>query len=276
MKHLLLSLFVVVCLSGSVTAEPFQVGKKRLEIPAPAGFIKVTPQMHALYRLSEQMIDPVNDQLACYIPEADRAQAEAGTITELDRFFLLKVNKKLKSKVMGSNDFAKLKAATKNQNQVIIDTVKSKMPEVVEKMSQGLSKEFDLDIVMKLSDVVPLEPHYEAPNAMSFTMFITYNMQANGSQEDAVLCCTTTFLNTDGKILFLYCYADQDEMEWTRQASRSWAESILSSNAQAPDETPGNGGLRQYRWAIKWVIFGLIFALASIIKSAKNKGKQTV
>ena len=275
MKNLFVKLFVLTCLPSIVFAESFTIGGNQIEIPSPAEFVRVTPKMDAVYRLSEQMVDPVNDQLAYYIPETERPMAETGEIPSLERTFMLKVNKELKSVVMGSNDFAKLINATKNQNQKIINEVKTKIPELFDKMNQDISKEFDIDFAMQLSQVVPLEPHYETPNAMSFSMFVTYNVKADGARQEDVVCCTTTFLNADGKVLFLYCYAPQSELEWTRQASKAWAETIMANNAQPPKQTSGNGGSGRNRGMIKWIVFGIIMAMVTIFKSVKKKNQET-
>ena len=68
MKFVLLSLFAVMCLLGTVTADEFEVGGKTLEIPAPEGFVLVTPAMEEVYHYSQLVdsADLLNENVAYY------------------------------------------------------------------------------------------------------------------------------------------------------------------------------------------------------------------
>ncbi len=111
MKTVISSLLLLF-IAGFANAEIFSVGGKDLEIPSPKGFALVTQEMDAVYRLSLQMADPLNDQLAYYIAESDVPVAMSGEIPSLEHYYILKVNKKLKNMVVSSKDFAELKSIT--------------------------------------------------------------------------------------------------------------------------------------------------------------------
>jgi hypothetical protein len=100
MKSIIGSLFCLF-LVITVNAETLTIGGNNIEIPAPEGYSIVTPKMDALYRFSLQMADPMNDQLAFYINESDVPLAISGEIPSLERYFLLKISKDLKKKVVG-------------------------------------------------------------------------------------------------------------------------------------------------------------------------------
>jgi hypothetical protein len=112
--------------------------------------------------------------------------------------------------------------------------VKEKMPDMFEKMSEGINKEFDVEVALKLSQVVPLDPHYEAENAFAYSMYFTIEE----SNQSYILAATITFVNVAGKVLFLYTYGSQDDLEWTRMASKAWAEEVMESNTQPPSHSP--------------------------------------
>jgi hypothetical protein len=275
MKIILSGLLFIV-LIGSVNAEPFTVGEKVLEIPSPNGFSLVTPQMDAVYRLSLQMPDPVNDQLAYYIAESDVPAAMSGEIPSIERYYILKVNKKLKSMVVGSKDFTELKNITKQQNEQIIESVEAEMPGLLESMSDEIGEEFDVDVALRLSQMVPLDPHYEADNAFAYSMYINYGASVEGSEENFIVSATATFVNVAGKILFLYCYGPQEELEWTRSASRAWAGMVMESNARPPSDSSGDGGFdwsRVFEKAVIGAIVGGLVALVIVVLSRfKKKG----
>lgn len=276
MKTIISSIFILI-LAGLVNAATFSVGGKELEIPQPNDFSMVTPEMDAVYRLSQQMADPMNDQLAYYIAESDVPVALSGEIPSLERYYILKVNKKLKDMVIGSKDFAELKNITKRQNNEIFKSLETKMPGMMEKTSKKISEEFDVDFALKLSQMVPLDPHYETDKAFAYSMYINYGATVEGSKEDFIVSATATFVNVAGKILFLYCYGPQDELEWTRTASKSWAANVMDTNAQPPPSSPGRHGLdwdkvieKGIVGAITGGLIALIFGVLSIFKKRKK------
>lgn len=274
MKKTLATIFLIF-IAGFANATTFSVGGKELEIPLPKGFSLVTQEMDAVYRLSLQMADPVNDQLAFYIAESDVPFAMSGKIPSLERYYILKVNKKLKDMVAGSKDFAELKSITKRQNRKIFKSVETQMSDLIKKTNKGISKEFDIDFALKLSKVVPLNPHYETDNAFAYSMYINYGVTVKGSKEDFILSATTTFVNVAGKILFLYCYGPQKDLEWTRSASKAWAGMVMGSNAQPPSNLSGGRGIDWSKVLEKGIVGaiagGLIALLVGVFLRFKKK-----
>ncbi len=272
-----LTAILLIFFTGSAYAETFNVGGNELVIPSPQGFSRITQQMDAVYRMSLQVADPKNDQLAYYISNSDIPSAMAGELPSLDRTFLLKVNKQLKNMVVGSKDFAELKSVTKRQNKEIFESVKSQIPGLMKGTSEGISKEFDVNFALQISQMIPLDPHYEVENALAYSMYINYGISAEGTKEELIVSATTTSVNVSGKVLFLYCYGPQDELEWTRIASKSWAEKVMVSNTQPPARSSGGRGMDWNKVFEKGIIgaitgglIALIFGVLSIFKKRKK------
>ena len=276
MKNIL-TIILLIFMAGSTYAETFSIGGKELVIPPPQGFSRVTQEMDAVYRMSLQTADPMNDQLAYYISDSDIPTAMSGELPSLERTFLLKINKQLKNMVVGSKDFAELKNMTKRQNKEIFESVKSQIPGLMKGASEGISKEFDVNFALQISQMIPLEPHYEADNALAYSMYINFGVSAEGTKEELIISATTTFVNVSGKVLFLYCYGPQGELEWTRSASKSWAENVMGSNTQPPARSSGVRGMDWNKVIEKGIVgaitgglFALIFGVLSIFKKKKG------
>ena len=225
---------LVYSFSATLCAETLTVGGSPLEIPAPDGYAKVTPQMDGAYRLGQQMGDPMNDLLAFYVNDVDLPAAISGQVPVLERYFVLKVNKDLKGITVGNRDFAEIAQATAQQNKEVLKSVEELLPDLMQDSSEGISKEFDIDFAMSISQMVPLDPHLTTENVFSYSMYINYGVATGGATENDVMAATTTFINVSGKLLFLYSYGPQEDLEWTRSASKMWAIAIDSGNAQAP------------------------------------------
>ena len=257
-------------------ADTFTINGRDITVPAPQGFVRITEEMTAMKIIVQQTEDPMNDTLAYYIMESDIPAAMAGEVPSLERTFVLKVNKELRNMTVGKNDFSQFKSTTKSQNQQIFEDVKAEIPEHMKNMSQRMSQEFDVDVAMNISQMVPLEPHYEAENALAYSMYINYGVSAGNENIEEIASATTTFVNASGAVLFLYGFAPKDELDWTRSASTSWAESVMASNSQPPAKSPGRG----IEWnkviekglvgAIIGGLFALLVGAASFFKRKKG------
>jgi hypothetical protein len=261
-----------------VTAETFTINGKTLTVPAPKGFVRVTDDMSAVIRLAQQQADadPYNDTLAYYIKESDVPTAMEGDIPGLEKTFILKVNKKMRNMTIGKDFFSQFKSMTKSQNQQIFEDVKAQIPKHMKNMGQGMSQEFNIDFAINISQMVPLETHYEAENALAFSMYINYGFSDGGEHLEEIISATTTFLNASGSVLFLYGYAPKDDLQWTRDSSMNWAESVVASNSQPPAKSPRRGidwnkvMEKGFVGAIVGGLFALLAGAATIIKRKKG------
>ena len=202
-----------------------------------------------------------------------------GDIVDKNQYFIAKVNKQLKSAMVSSKDFADLKRVTIRQNKEMFESIESKIPGQMENISKGISEEFDIDIAMKVSQFVPLDVHYTDDNTLAYSMYINYGVTAEGSSEKIILSATVAFLNAAGKVIFLYCYGPKAELEWTRSASKLWADSILANNPSPPVQSSGRHGIKWKKVVEKSVIGavagGLIALVAILLKNKKRSGQKT-
>ena len=105
-------------------------------------------------------------------------------------------------------------------------------------------------------------------------MYINYGVSAEGAKEKVIVSATTTFVNVSGKVLFLYCYGPQDELEWTRSASKSWVEKVMVSNTQPPARSSGGRGIDWSKMLEKVIVGGIIGGLIALILGFLSKFKK--
>jgi len=210
--------------------EQYNIGGEEITIPSPDEYVRVTQQMDAVYRLHSHMGDPMNDLLASYIPQSDAAIAMQGELPLLERGLVLKVGKILKGMSVSSQDFADMKNEIKSQNKEIINSSLPKLQEITKEKGQGISKEFDVDLALEISQMIPLDPHYESENVFSYSMYIVYKISDPGNSEEYVTSATITLVNVSGKVISLYSYGAQNDIEWTQNSSKAWSKKITASN----------------------------------------------
>lgn len=233
----LLPLLLWGLLSGPVCAEDFTVGETKLAIPAPQGFQLVTPDMATVYQFAKQIAasTPDSEQLGFYIPEDEVPAALKGELTPRRKTFFLRVSQIRVPEIVSEESFEEIMFNTKEDNQQIIQNVRAQNPDQFDDMLEQAKQQSGPEIELQLSQFLPFKEHYETSQAMSFSMLYAMNVTDGVRSMTETKACTMTYLNPAGKLLTLVCYAPQDELEWTRTASKAWTQAILKQNAPAPE-----------------------------------------
>ncbi|MBN71335.1 MAG: hypothetical protein CME32_18880 [Gimesia sp.] len=237
-------LALILCCGNLLQAESFQLGTSRLEIPPPAGFVNVTPEIRELFPF-DQMIAETKRQgmdVYFYLTEALTARLREGEPVEPVRYLILQIPEKSRQRSYSASDFAMFKLTTKERNQEYRDMLAEKLKQTRDNLSRDLSRELDLNVAFQISNTVALEPHYESINELSSSKYVSYGVQVEGADEvqDANVN-TLTFLNVKRKLIALGAIAPYKDLEWTRTTSRAWAKAILAQNPEPspfPDRLP--------------------------------------
>lgn len=281
------SLLLILFFSNTLAyAETFDIDGKQIIVDPPDGFVRVTEDMVAVFELCSQMSDPVNDVLAYYIPQTDAPAAKKGKLPLLEKMFVLKVSKNLKDALFGIQEFAELKKITKRHNKEIVASLQSELPDLMKKLQQENSKELDLDYALQISKIIPFTPHYETENVISYSMYLKLGIQGDEPPEEATLAATLNIVNLSGKVLFLYCYGTQENLEWTRYTSLEWVDHALARNVQPSSKLPAMVDCIDWHKVLEKGLFGailgggisLVFSIfvlirKKMIKSAKFEKK---
>lgn len=250
MRKILVVFFLCQLMDSTAAfAETFTFGGKELSIPNPEGFALVTPEMDAVYQLrNTTLVDQNNEIIGFYISELDLPVAIEGEMPPLEKTFRIIGHGDLKQAEIGASDFLKFKEETKklfaenvSKGVSIIDSAAEKY---VKKFNKEADEVFKEDVAMKYHKSILLEPHYENENVLSVSVYMKAGASIDGDGENPFwIAQTLTYLNVAGKILFAYCVAPKDQLEWTREASKKWTEKIIAKNNPPPVKSKGSSGL---------------------------------
>lgn len=240
MKRLCEILLIFVCLSSSVYAEKFKVWETEIEVPPPAGFVRVTPDLPRVYQMAEMLAkaDPKFEQLGFYITKEDAAAARAGESPEIRRKFFLRVMKNMAQPITGDDRFQEIQENTRANNDPVIEDFRSRDPKFYDRIVEQVKQETGSDLDLKFSQFIPFKEHHASSNIFSFSMLFEGTVSDGVRSRTEFQSCTTTFLNPAGKVIYLYCYAPHDELAWNREASLEWAQAIMKVNPAAPEKSP--------------------------------------
>ena len=186
----------------------------------------------------------MNETLATYVSESIIPAAMTEDVPEVGRYFILKVNRKLKDVTFDETYFAEFKRVIRLANvDNILRKGKREMSEGMRKMSEGMGREFGVDVDLEIGETVGLAPHYEDEDEIAYSMFANHGVAVGRDKKESwILAATTTNLNVSGRLLFLYSYGSEEDLEWTRAVSKDWASRIAGRNGP-PRLRPRRGGM---------------------------------
>ncbi|WP_298862273.1 hypothetical protein [uncultured Gimesia sp.] len=237
MKKKFTSLFVLTCLPLSLYADSIKVGETELEIPAPAGFVLTTSEMAVQAPFSQKLpaLGSGTELIADYISQDEVPAVLEGKRSPGRKFISLYVSQNTRSKTVGVQDFDKIKSNTKRENHHAMNQMRDANPELFDSIREKIEQNSDGKIKLQIPQFILLKEHFETPHAISYSSLYTFKLIEDDGNKKAVICYTMTDLNPAGKMLFMLCGAPQDDLEWTRSASKAWAEAILNANPEAPE-----------------------------------------
>lgn len=260
-----------LALAGLALAGTIDVGGKKLELPAPVGFTLVSPEHGGLHAFASSMSDPTNRDLGFYVSTEVASAAQRGEVPDFTRYFAAKVNRQVESVTISTDQFAELTSTVREENARIAQSAKEQVDAAMAAAGRELSDTFDVEMALSVSEIVPLDPHHATKHALAYSMYVNYGATVEGEEEEAIASVvTSTLVNVSGRVLYLYAYGTRDELEWTQNASRAWADAVLAANPPPP-EGGSSGGIDWGRVLRKAAIFGAIGAVGALVFGKKKK-----
>lgn len=261
---------------------PINVGGTALDIPNPTDFAAITPQMSTVYKLQQQFIAPTNEQFVAFIPASEVPNALKNEVPDLGRTFAVQTATTLVGLSVSSSDFLKLKNIIKSQNDELSKEVEKEMPGLMKQANEGVTKQLGVDLALSMSQMVPLSPHKETDRTLAYSAFVKYAVNdEHGNQTPYVTVVTATFVHVKGKVLFLYSYAEESGLEWSRDISKQWSNAIIAANPPdvqsslkeaLPSAVTGIDWGKVGAKAVGGAIIGLIIGLIAWVM---NRGKSS-
>lgn len=276
MRAILLVLFTL--LPSISLAADVSIGGVSLAIPNPRGFSPVTQDMHKLYEWQKLFITPTAVEYASFISDEEVPTALNNGIPVLSRRFSVQTVKSLVQTSVSLSDFAKMKDMIKSQNNEIWKKAEKEMPGVSKQIIERLKNQYDKDVAFSVSQMLPLPVHDETDRKISFSSFVKCNVNEAGNPLEYVVACTITLTLVKGKVLFLYSYADESELEWSKEASKQWADAVVASNPSdlqtaAVERLPPSKSGIDWGQVIGKTVAGVFIALAfGLVNLVRKRG----
>ena len=230
MRMLIALLFFLVSAAVS-SANTVSIGGTAIEIPNPPSSAAVTPQMATLYDLQKKFVPPNNEEFFAFIPEKEVPIVLRDEIPKLARRFSVQTSKELVNTSFSRSDFLELKTSLKAQNDDLMKKIERDLPDFMWSINKEISNQYNVNLALSVSQIVPLSVHEETDRTIAFSCFGKYNANdESGNPVPYVAVFTATLIHVKGKVLFLYSYAEETGLEWSRQISKQWADAVVAAN----------------------------------------------
>jgi len=218
-------------LATVVTAVEISIGETAIQIPNPPEFVAVTPEMSALVEFQKNFVAPMNVEYQVFISKDAASVALKNQIPDLDKRFAVQTQKALVKSFFTKKEFSRFKEGVKQQNEKIMENAKAKIDQMMDKISNDVSKQYDMDLALTVSQVVPQPVFMETDQLLAYTAYVKYEMtDEKGNPETFVTTVTAVFVYIKGKVLFLYTYAGENDLEWSQVNSTTWANAVVQAN----------------------------------------------
>lgn len=231
MKHLFLTLVMLLSLVTARRDKDVMVGDIGIGIPSPEGFSLVTPEMKLLNALGKHFVPSGNVEYAKFIPDRDVPAALKDELTDLPRRFAVQAHAGSVGASATESDFRDLRKLVEVQNKKMVEKLESEFPGMVQRINEGLAVEFGAKVSLRMPRIIPLPVHEETDRSIAFSMLGEYEFtEPGGGVKVETTASTITFVHVRGKIVFLYCWADESDLKWSREASSAWSKAFLAAN----------------------------------------------
>ncbi len=277
---LILAFLLLQGMSLNVSAVEIEVGDRPVNLPLPGGFVELTPQMSPYYDAMKAYIAPSNVRFLTLITASKADALLRGEEVELDRYMNVETEKGISRSSVSTDQFSELRDIVRDQIVDIYAEIENKLPDFIDEGNRELSQKFDIDVAVELGGMVPLPVHLDTESAIANSMFMTVGASADGeSLGTDVLAATTLILHVKDKVIFLYVYGKESDLEWTREAAARWATDIraanpLSTSEQRAVERSSSSGInwsRVFEKALIGAFLGGIIGFISFLFGRRKK-----
>ncbi|HVK52490.1 MAG TPA: hypothetical protein VM469_12235 [Pseudoxanthomonas sp.] len=216
---------------ASASTSTVQVGKVSVEVPTPDGYIRITPEMNGLLERLESVTPATNVPLALYLSDQELDKALSGEPFMMKRYWAIQASKEALDTPFTPVDFARMKEFLLSQQQQIIERLKRDMPAVMNDSFGKISQELKEQARVQPGGIVTLPSHYDDATSMANSLVARVEL-ANGSAQPDVVVVTVTYtiVNVGERLIFLYVYGQEDDLEWTREQAKAWSAAVVATN----------------------------------------------
>lgn len=222
----------ILLVSAICRAEDWYFHELGVGIPSPVGFSAVTSDMSNVQAFLAPFVPASNEELISFIPESAVPVARQGQIPDLTRRFSVQMPKKHDQQSVSLAEFQAFKDLVRSKNAEFIRRFENQYPQILAELRDTTVMPKNAISSIHIDQAIPLPVHKEGNDVISYSLLLRYRIYTPHDSASYISVASSAYVRVKGRLLFLYCFADKDDLEWSRQSLDNWADSILGSNRQ--------------------------------------------
>lgn len=265
----------LIALSANASETTIDVGGRSIDIPTPDGFTVVSAEKGSAFEVMDAYLSQQNERFLRLVPHETAIAAEESGTAVLLRFAYVEVAKNFVRYELSADDFEKVREQIVGPEAVDYE----ESLEEAGGFGSGDKKAGDLmekTIETELDGTRSYRAHFNSKDAVANSMSMTTNTTMDRETYTTETVMTTTLARVNGRLLFLYVYGEATDLEWSRQVSRGWTESIIAANNM---DTSGKDQLSEESRGINWIlvlISGVIGGAIGLVFQSIRRKKERI
>ena len=270
----------VFALFSAASAVEITVGERRIDVPLPEGFVVLTPEMSPYYESLNAYVGPNNVRFLTLIRQEEADAIGRDEDVEIVRYINIESERSATNASVTSAQFAELRQVIKGQLDELYAQAEEQLPQLVGSGNEAASEAMNADVNVQVGGLRPLPVHIDRADAISNSMYANVGGLVNGEDlGSSTIAATTQIQHVKDKILFFYIYADQEDLEWTRETADALASAVVAQNPLAPaereaDENSGSSGFNWDSVRKNALIGGIIGGVVGLLSYLRRRRQE--
>jgi hypothetical protein len=177
-----------------------------------------------------RFVPPTNIEYAHFISNEDSVRLSEGADASFERRFALQVSRDAQHLEQTVDKF---KASKLSVKRALADMagIQKDADKIVDGAFGSLESEYEVDIGFRGMKMSAFPVHVETDRALANSIRSVYTTTDEAG--DPVVntgVATIALVELNGRAIFLYTWGGEDDLDWSREASRQWMEAMLVAN----------------------------------------------
>lgn len=271
---------LTLCAMLAVEAEDIQVGDRTITVPYPDDFVELTPQMSPYYESMNAYIAQTNTRFVTLLTRSDGEALLDGDTVEVNRYINIESENSIIASSVTASDFAELRQIYRTQIDTMYEDVQGELSSMLQDGNEALSDALSVDVVMEMGGLVPMPIHLDTENMIANSLLVTTAGTVDGADVGGkVVAGTSLILHIKDKVIFIYVYGSENDLDWTQGRAEAFAMEIVAANPLSSDE---QAAVEKSSSSLDWgrvgekaligaIIGGLIGAISMLFRRREKK-----
>jgi hypothetical protein len=224
---------LLVFVTAAAQAEPYPVGDRTLQLPAPPGLVRISDSLPALLETFERFAPTETRVIDAYLTPADHAGFGAGEATALKRYAQIAVQRASETKPMSMTGFRANLALMERTLDETMPRVDTLTREQTERGSEHIRQKYGVDVGVELTGV----GYHGVYRRENWGLFFSSTMDVGTKvkQEKEHLFVASALALIDNRFMSFNVYAEDEGTahRWATSTLDAWVDATRQAN---PDD----------------------------------------